>query len=128
MSHDRTAASTCFLPCPTTTISFRGRRACAAFRTCQIEGRPDTSCSTLGMLDFSLLPFPAASTTTESAGGAGFFFGKRRSFVEGSPLYRRSASLTRARAPGGGIEPPSEAPKAPVLPLDHPGRLRLWTT
>jgi uncharacterized BrkB/YihY/UPF0761 family membrane protein len=24
-------------------------------------------------------------------------------------------------APGGGIEPPSEAPKAPVLPLDDPG-------
>src|SRR6266508_2486673 len=121
---DRTASSTRSAPSPTTTTSRPGRAAIAARATCHRAGRPSTGCSTLGSLDFNRLPLPAASRTAAREGTV--FSGTdilRRSTP--NPLYRGPYTLARpplrGEVPGGGVEPPSRAPKARVLPLDHPG-------
>ena len=89
-------------------------------RTCHRTGRPQMGCRTLGVEDFSRLPLPAASTTAASVRGGSWSRPTARPEVEGSV----SSHIDVGRVPGGGIEPPSQAPKARVLPLDHPGRCR----
>src|SRR5712691_8050245 len=65
---ERTASSTWAPPWPTTTTIESGRTAAAARASYHSAGRPQTSCSTFGRVDFIRFPLPAARMTTARRG------------------------------------------------------------
>ena len=96
-----TASRTAPAPWPTTTTIFVGRAARAAFRTCHRAGFPQMGCRTLGVLDFSRLPFPAAKMTAVKERGV-CFSANPCAFGRGTHMVAHRAGLWRAPVCGSG--------------------------
>ena len=73
----------------------------------------------MGVAD--LMPLALAGGEHHQREGAGSLRSRSTRVPGRGNVIISSHIVRRPRVPGGGIEPPSQAPKARVLPLDHPG-------